>query len=184
MKKKEIIQVMSQGSDKVEKADISDKILLLNKYFKCGFSKEIDYNYAYGAGLSIIGRVYNHGENKNSDYHNGVVYLAEKSNVTSSEVKAIRKAFKARKGYCYRISYKFDDILKNMIELLMNIDNKIKKEYFKKYTGYTYRQVLAENQCEAINYAIRDTEKISSGKIQKIEMIQANIETMVCKVKE
>lgn len=71
-----------------------------------------------------------------------------------------------------------------MIELLMNIDNKIKKEYFKKYTGYTYRQVLAENQCEAINYAIRDTEKISSGKIQKIEMIQANIETMVCKVKE
>jgi hypothetical protein len=183
MEKSEIIQILSQAENEIQKSDISDKILLLNKYFKCGFSKMCEYNYAYGAGLSIIGRVYNHGGNKNSDYHNGVVYLAEKSKVTSSEIKAIRKAFKSRKGYCYRISYKFDEILKNMIELLMNTDNNIKKMYFKKYKGYTYRGVLAKNQCEAINYAIKEAEGMSSEKIQRIEKIQGNIEMMVCKIK-
>lgn len=183
MEKSEIIQILSQAENEIEKADISDKILFSNKYFKCGFAKQCEYNYAYGAGLSIIGRVYNHGGNKNSDYHNGVVYLAEKSKVTSSEIKAIRKAFKSRKGYCYRISYKFDVILKNMIELLMNTDNNIKKVFFKKYKGYTYRAVLAKNQCEAINYAVKEAEKISSEKIQRIEKIQVNIEMMVCKVK-
>lgn len=196
MKKKEIAEVLAQGQKQIQKGDISDITVFSNKYFKCGFEKEREFNYAYGAGLSIIGRVYNHKgisvdkygdknkSNRNSDYHNGVAYLAKEAKVTASEVKAIRKTFKARAGYCYRLPYNFDKIVGKMIELLRELDNKIKKVYFKNYYGVTYRQVLVQNQCAAINYGVKEAESnnVSSEKVDKIVQIKKNVDYMKSKI--
>lgn len=196
MKKKEITEVLAQGQKQIQKGDISDITVFSNKYFKCGFEKEREFNYAYGAGLSIIGRVYNHKgisvdkygdknkSNRNSDYHNGVAYLAKEAKVTASEVKAIRKTFKARAGYCYRLPYNFDKIVGKMIELLSELDNKIKKVYFKNYNGVTYRQVLVQNQCAAINYGVKEAKSnnVSSEKVDKIVQIKNNVDGMASKI--
>lgn len=196
MKKKEITEVLAQGQKQIQKGDISDITVFSNKYFKCGFEKEREFNYAYGAGLSIIGRVYNHKgisvdkygdknkSNRNSDYHNGVAYLAKEAKVTASEVKAIRKTFKARAGYCYRLPYNFDKIVGKMIELLSKLDNKIKKVYFKNYNGVTYRQILVQNQCAAINYGVNEAKSnnVSSEKVDKIVQIKKNVDAMKSKI--
>jgi hypothetical protein len=177
MTKDEIMGIFIEAEREIKKGDKSDYIYLAHKYFKCGYSNKIEYNYAFGAALSIIGREYANNITPNSDYHNGIVWLSRRSKVSSSEIKAIRKSFKCNKnGYCYRLSYRFDTILKEMIELLKGVkDKKVRKNFAKKYGGYSYRDVLAKKQCTAIEESLKKAKDKNSNKLERVRNIQKNL---------
>lgn len=179
MTKEEIIDVFEVAEKEIKRRDKSDYIYFAHKYFKCGYSNKIEFNSAFGAALGIIGREYAYNITPNSDYHNGIVWLSKRINVSSSEIKAIRKSFKCgKKGYCYRLPYKFDIILREMIELLKGVKNeKINKTFAKKYKGYSYRDILAKRQYVAIDESLNKAKDESSNKLDRVRNIQKNLIT-------
>ena len=132
----------------------------------------MEYNQAFGAALSIIGK--EHKLTPNSNYHNGVVYLAKKAGVSSSEIKAIRKTFGHTGCFKYRLPYTFDIIIREMINLLMGIEDKKNIETFaERYNGYSYRDTIELDLKEMEN----EMESVSSRKIDRITKIKDNIKT-------
>ncbi len=180
MTKEEIIGIFVEAEKEIAESDISDYIYLSHKYFKCGNLKKMEYNQAFGAALSIIGK--EHKLTPNSNYHNGVVYLAKKAGVSSSEIKAIRKTFGHTGCFKYRLPYTFDIIIREMINLLMGIEDKKNIETFaERYNGYSYRDTLIGKQYRVIVKALKEMENemesVSSRKIDRITKIKDNIKT-------
>lgn len=189
METKEIISVLKKSKDEIIKNDFSDFIPAYKKYFwtgNFGVFNELQYNYAYGAAIALIGKVY--GDNgKSSDYHKGIKIVSERVDISKTEIKTLRKNYKKDGGYCYKIPFVIAEILNTMIELLVDIDeneHEVIELYKKQYKGVTYREVLMGRQYQAIKYIIAEakSEGKDDEKLKKIKKIGKNMEDMIQKI--
>lgn len=102
---------------------IEVRILWRFNYFWCGHSEKAFLNFRFTNAIILIGRM-NKIDSHNSDYHNGIAYIARKAGVTKSQVKAIKRKYKKAKGYEFKTSYDFDKIIGAVIIALNEIEDK------------------------------------------------------------
>lgn len=145
--------------------DFDDLKMYGHSYFKTGSSKSQYYNYAYAEALEIIGLLYcNDDRGKNSEYHKGVAFVAKTVGVSKSEIKALRKNFKTRLDYVFKIPYKADRIVETITELLKSrMNDPIVKEFIRKQDSMLFMIVLIGKQY----YSIKAVSKLDS-KIYKL----------------
>lgn len=132
----------------------SGNILWRHNYFWCGHSSKSFYNYNFMIAMEIIGKTYN-AVGSNSDYHNGIAYIAKQAKVTKTQVKAIRKKLKILQHYEFKTSTKFDVILAEIIKALKDCKAS-KKAFLSPET--LYRDTLVYDQYSAIRVATRETQ--------------------------
>ena len=136
---------------------ISECILWRFNYFWCGHSKECHYNLAFVGAVEAIGKFCTPDfMGKNSNYHKGIAYIAKKSGVSKTQVKAIRRKLKKCGGYEFKTSYDIAKIIDVMINALKEHENEdIVRRLM---TGERlYRNMIMFNQYSAIKTASTDS---------------------------
>lgn len=155
----------------IDLADTPDPVNILwrHSYFWCGHTASPFYNFNFMIAMEIIGRKLN-ATGSNSDYHNGVAYIAKNAGVTKTQVKAIRKKLKVFKHYEFKTSKKFDVILSEIIDALEKCSMHIKEEFV--LPQKLYRDTLVYDQYSAIRVAAE------ASKDQEIHDIATTLEGM------
>lgn len=134
---------------------IDERVLWRKNYFWCGRSLVSFYNIYFVAAMEVIGK-YCNPVGKNSDYHNGIVYIATQSGVSNAQVKAISKKMRHLGGYEFKTSRSFDKIMAEIIKALK--DNEKRPEVQKLMYNYKYyRDMVAYSQCSSIRVAAKDS---------------------------
>lgn len=155
----------------IDLADTPDptNILWRHSYFWCGHTASPFYNFNFMIAMELIGRNLN-AIGSNSDYHNGVAYIAKKAGVTKTQVKAIRKKLKVFNHYEFKTSKKFHVILLEIIDALEECGIPIKNEFAKPHK--LFRDTLVYDQYSAIRVAAANSED------QDIHVIATKLEGM------
>ena len=140
----------------IDLADNPDtaNILWRHSYFWCGHTSLPFYNFNFMIAMEIIGKKLN-ATGSNSDYHNGIAYIAKKARVSKTQVKAIRKKMKVFRHYEFKTSKKFDIILSEIITALEGCGASIRKEFV--MPQKLYRDTLVYDQYSAIRVAADDS---------------------------
>lgn len=130
-----------------------------NSYFPTGFSLNSYNNYNYTMVIAMIGKKYNlNKKGKNSNYHNGIAYLANELNISKRKVKSLRKKFKVLGGYQFKIPYEIADIVELIIEILkQHEENNGMKDFVSQHRGEMYRDILIGEQKDAIDISVEET---------------------------
>lgn len=144
----------TKAINEANRIDRTDICYRPSQYFWCGCNAEPYHNNWFAIAISIIGQVYNYSMNQNSNYHNGIAYIAEQSGVSKAQVKALRKKMKTIGGFQFRTPYKIADIIEIMIECLKDKERlECVKMLVEKAERRIYRDILIEEEYDAIRIA-------------------------------
>lgn len=146
-----------------------ENVLWRHNYFWCGHTSQPFYNFNFMIAMEIIGRHLN-AVGSNSDYHNGISYIAKQAKVSKTQVKAIRKKMKIFGRYEFKTSKSFDVILAEIINALENCGVSVKEEFSNPHK--LYRNTLVYEQYSAIRVAAERSDD------QKIHNIASTLEGM------
>lgn len=136
--------------------DMDDIFAFGSHYFECGYSNECYYNHSMAVAIAIIGKLYGAQQDRGSNYHKGVAYIAGEVGLSKRQVKVLRKKMAWRGGYAFKTSYRIHEIILKMIDLLdAKKANLIVAQYLQQQTSDMYREILIAEQYAAIRAAAR-----------------------------
>lgn len=150
--------------------DIDDFFATGSHYFECGYSNECYYNHSIAVAIAIIGKLYGLPQDRGSNYHKGVAYIAEEVDLSKRQVKVLRKKMAWRDGYTFKTSYKIYEIILKMCELLdAKKEEPIVMQYLQQQTSDMYREILIAEQYAAIRAAASRDKRVNEEVRGKLE---------------
>lgn len=176
MKNRDYTMEFEQAKRDARKYDKDDILSIGSKYFTCGYEKKeycngCFYNESIAIAFEIVGKFYGDSQNRNSNYHKGIAYIAEKLHINKRQIKVLRKKFSKKDAYVFRTPYVIYDIISCMIELISEKENEpIVKQYLYYKKNHLYRDILIAKQYLAIIAA--------SKRNQEVEQIYGKLATL------
>ena len=173
IKMTEYADFVKKAQKEAEKEEFADHWLCGSEYFSCGESNDKYYNHAYAIAVAIIGRIYAVHKGNNSDYHNGIAYIAERLGISKRKVKCLRKKHKAYRSYIFKTPYIISDIIEKIISLLKDQETHVLvQKFLNTYNEALYRDLLIETQYYAIKNSATRTGR---AEILKVEGLLDNM---------
>lgn len=178
---------LTDAKVEAKKVQIGDILPHAIEYFHCGYEPKKNaegcyYNYSIALAFAVIGKIYGTSQKGASNYHKGIVYIAnelekEGKKVSKRQIKSLRKKFSKGAGYVFETPYKIDIIVKKIIELLAKKESEpIVIEFLKRKNGKIYRELLISKQYSAIMAAAKEED-------ERIREVYGRLQSVTTKVK-
>lgn len=170
--------------DEITLMDRAEYLFAYKRYFTCGLNRDAYINNAFYRAIEIIGILYGNHNNRNSNYHRGITYIAIRMQLSKSMIKSFRKKLYTLGYYYYRTPYKIVEIIELITSLLDNKKQEtIVKEFLDTFTFKSYRDVLIHKQYMAIKTRIDSNMNVYSEKEEKIRKIGIDLDRCIIKVR-